>query len=104
MTQELLEKANDAQKNIDDINLTLASIKRIKIVDNNNDRNHKPMLRFANILKRKNGKDVREATAILFDGLSMYGTEIPFDDRLLKCLRKHYEERLVEAKAVFDGM
>ena len=104
MTEELLEKARTAQKNIQDIRTTLNSIERIKLLGNNNNMRYKPYLKFLNMLKRKDGKDVREATVAVFDGLGTYGTEIVFDERLLDCLKEHYQERLEEAKAVLDAM
>jgi hypothetical protein len=56
------------------------------------------------MFKQKDGKEVKEATVCLFDGVHMYGTEVPVDERLLDCLKKHYRERLSEAQAVFDAM
>ena len=103
MTEDYLEQANIAQNNIRDIEKVLNSIQRIKILDPNK-RNHRPALRFSNILKLKDGKEVREAATLLFDGISMYGTEVPVDERLLDCLKEHYQERLSEAKAVLDAM
>lgn len=103
MTEELLEQANVAQNNIHDIERVLNAIERIKILDPNKKR-HEPYLRFFNMLKMKNGKEIREASVCLFDGLGMYGTEVPVDERLLDCLKNHYQERLSEAKAVLDAM
>ena len=103
MTEELLAKANLAKNNIQDIKNVLNAIERIKIMDPN-ERNHQPKLRFSNILKIKDGKEVREAAVYLFDGVSLYGTELPVDERLLECLKEHYRERLSEAKAVLDAM
>jgi hypothetical protein len=102
MTEDYLTQAKIVQKNIQDIDDVLCSIKRIEI--NGNNRKHKPYLKFFNMLKRKNGKDVLEATVLLFDGVGMYGTEVPVDDRLLNCLKEHYQERLMEAKAILDAM
>ena len=104
MTEELLQKARTAQKNIQDIRTVLDSIERIKLLDNKNGRRYKPYLKFLNMLKRKDGTDIREATVALFDGVSTYGTEIVFDERLLDCLKEHYRQRLEEAKAVLDAM
>jgi len=103
MTEELLEQANAAQNNIRDIKKVLDSIERIKILDPNKKR-HEPYLKFFNMIKRKDGKDIQEATVCLFDGINMYGTEVPVDERLLDCLKEHYQERLSEAKAVLDAM
>lgn len=103
MTEELLEQAKLAENNIKDIKRVLDSIERIRILDPQK-RNHKPHLRFSNILKKKDGKDIQEAAVLLFDGINMYGTEVPVDERLLNCLKEHYQERLSEAKAVFDAM
>ena len=103
MTEDYLEQAKIAQNNIQDIERVLRAIERIKILDPNK-RTHRPTLRFSNILNFKNGKEVREAATLLFDGISMYGTEVPTDERLLDCLKKHYQERLSEAKAVLDAM
>ena len=103
MTEELLARANAAQNNICDIEKVLNSIERIKILDPNK-RNHRPTLRFSNILKLKDGKEAREATVLLFDGINMYGTEVPVDERLLECLKEHYQERLSEAKAILNAM
>lgn len=103
MTKEFLAQANIAQKNIDDINNILDSIKRIKLTDNHK-RNRSPFLRFVNALKLKGGKEVREATVYLFDGTNYCGTEVPVDERLLDCLKAHYQERLEEAKAALDAM
>jgi hypothetical protein len=103
MTEELLAQAKLAENNIKDIKIVLDSIERIKILDPQK-RNHKPHLRFSNILKKKDGKDIREATVLLFDGINMYGTEVPVDERLLNCLKEHYQERLSEAKAVLDAI
>lgn len=103
MTEELLAQAKLAENNIKNIKIVLDSIERIKILDPQK-RNHKPRLRFSNILKKKDGKDIREATVLLFDGINMYGTEVPVDERLLNCLKEHYQERLSEAKAVLDAM
>jgi hypothetical protein len=103
MTEDYLEQAKLAQNNIQDIQRVLNSIEKIKILDPSK-RNHRPALRFSNILKLKDGKEVREAEVCLFDGISMYGTEVPVDERLLDCLKEHYQERLSEAKAVLDAM
>lgn len=103
MTEELLAKAKIAQANIQSIENALNAIKRIKIVDIGG-RTYSPKLRFSNILKKKDGKEVREATVYLFDGVSIYGTELIVDERLLDCLKEHYSERLSEAKAVLDAM
>lgn len=102
MTDELLAKAKNAQKNIQDIRSVLYSLECIKIRECKHDGNHHPTLRFINMLKRKDGKEVREAAVLLFDGVSIYGTEIPVDDRLLDCLKDHYKERLAEAQTEFD--
>ena len=102
MTEELLAQAQIAQQNIRTLDEILNSIKRIKILGDR--RSYKPYLKFFNMLKKKNGKEVREATVLLFDGVSMYGTEVPVDDRLLDCLKQHYQERLTEAKTVLDAM
>lgn len=103
MTEELLARAKIAQKNIQDIQSILDSIERIKL-SNPNERSYSPRLKFVNILKRKDGKEVREATTLLFDGVSMYGTELPTDEDLLDCLKEHYRKRLSEAKATLDSM
>ena len=102
MTEELLAQANIAKKNIQDIASVLYSIKKIEISDNR--RKYKPYLRFLNMSKKKNGKEVQEAAVLLFDGVSLCGTEVPVDNRLLDCLKEHYSERLKEAKAVLDAM
>ena len=104
MTEEFLEKARIAQKNIQDIRTTLDSIERIKLLGNKKKMRYKPYLKFFNMLKQKDGADMREATVALFDGISIYGTEIVFDERLLDCLKEHYRERLEEAKTVLDAM
>ena len=103
MTNELLEQAKIAENNINDINKVLNAIERIRILDSSR-RDHKPRLRFFNMYKLKDDKEVQEATVYLFDGVNMYGTEVPVDERLLDCLKKHYRERLLEAQAVFDAM
>lgn len=103
MTEELLKQANLAKNNIQNIKNVLNTIERIKILDPNK-RNRLPHLRFSNVLKFKDGKEVREAAVYLFDGVNMYGTEVPVDERLLECLKEHYQERLSEAKAVLDAM
>lgn len=103
MTEELLEQANAAQNNIRDIEKVLNAIQRIKILDPNKKR-HEPHLKFFNMFKYKDGKEVKEAAVCLFDGVSMYGTEVPVDERLLECLKEYYQERLSEAKAVLDAM
>ena len=59
MTEEFLEKARTAQKNIQDIRTTLDSIERIKLLDNNNRNRYEPFLKFFNMLKRKDCKDVQ---------------------------------------------
>ena len=103
MTEEFLEQAKLAQNNICDIKRVLDDIERIKLLDPH-ERNHQPRLKFFNMLKRKDDKEVREAAVCLFDGVNMYGTEVPVDERLLDCLKEHYQERLSEAKAVLDAM
>ena len=100
MTNELLLKAKAAQKNIDDIQDTLYAIEKIKLM--NNSRN--PFLRFVNALKWKNGEQVREGVAILFDGVSVHGTEIPVDNELLDFLKEYYRKKLKEAKAEFETL
>lgn len=104
MTEEVLAQAKIAQKNIQDINKVLDSIERIKILDGQHERKYKPYLKFLNMLKIKDGKEVREAAVLLFDGVRMYGTEVPVDDRLLDCLKEHYKQRLAEAKAEMDAL
>ena len=103
MTEELLEQAKVAQKNIQDIESVLFSIERIQIL-NKQEKKYQPYLKFVNALKQKNGKEVREAAVYLFEGVNMYGTEVPVDERLLDCLKEHYQERLLEAKAELDAM
>jgi hypothetical protein len=102
MTEKLLAQAQDIQNNIQNIDKLLYSIKRIKLREQKGQR--KPYLKFVNALKHKNGKEIREATVYLFDGVNMYGTEVPVDERLLNCLEEHYALRLEEAKAEFDAM
>ena len=97
MTKERLEKAQIAQKNIQDISNILESIEKIKIINGNQKNQRTPFLRFANILKSKDGKNVQEATILLFDGINSHGTEIPVDDHLLICLRNHYMRMLQDA-------
>lgn len=103
MTEELLNQANIAQSNIHDIEKVLGAIERIKIL-NPSKKRHEPHLKFFNMFKLKDGKEVKEAAVCLFDGINMYGTEVPVDERLLDCLKEHYQERLSEAKAVLDAM
>lgn len=103
MTEELLAEATRAQNNIQNIKRVLDSIERITL-DERYERNYRPCLKFSNMLKRKGDKEVREAAVILFNGISMYGTELPVDERLLDCLKEHYRERLEEAKAVLDAL
>lgn len=102
MTEELLAQANIAKKNIQDIASVLYSIKKIEIRSDR--RRYKPYLRFLNMTKNKNSKEVQEATVLLFDGVSLHGTEVPVDNCLLDCLKEHYSERLKEAKAVLDAL
>lgn len=104
MTNELLLKAKIAQKNIEDIESTLYAIKRIKLIDEEQKERRKPSLRFVNALKQKDGKEVREATTILFDGISMHGTDIPTDDSLLDCIKDYFERKLEEAKTEFEAL
>ena len=78
----------------------------IKIIDSNNlhkDRN-RPSLRFFNMLKQKNGKEIREAAIMIFDGVNTHGTEIPVDERLLDCLKDFYQQRLDEVNAIFNSL
>lgn len=100
MTDELLLKAKAAQKNICDIQNVLYAIEKIKLTNNN----HKPYLRFVNALKWKSGKKVREGVAILFDGVSVHGTEIPVDKEILDCLKEYYRKKLKEAKTEFETL
>lgn len=104
MTSELLLKARIAEKNIDDIQNVLYSIKKIKLIDERQKENRKPLLRFVNAIKFKEGKEIKEATVILFDGVNTHGTDIPVDDRLLDCIKDYYEQRLKEAKAEFESL
>lgn len=104
MTDELLLKAKTAQKNIQDIESTLYAIERIKLIDERHKESHKPSLRFVNAFKRKDGKEVTEATVILFDGISMHGTDIPIDNSLLDCLKNYFEQKLEEAKIEFEAL
>ena len=100
MTNELLLKARVAQKNIFDIQDVLYAIEKIKLIDDN----RKPYLRFVNAFKWKNGNQVREGVAILFDGVSVHGTEIPVDKELLDYLKEYYRKKLKEAKAEFETL
>lgn len=100
MTNELLLKAGAAQKNICDIQDVLYAIEKIKLIDNS----RKPYLRFVNALKWKNGNQVREGVAILFDGVSVHGTEIPVDKELLDYLKEYYRKKLKEARAEFETL
>ena len=102
MTEELLAQALKIQKNIHDINCVLDSIEKIEI--NGGRRTYKPHLKLFNMLKKKNGKEVREATVLLFDGVSIYGTEIPVDESFLDCLKEYYQSRLTETKAELDSL
>ena len=104
MTDELLSKAKTIQKNIQDIQSVLNSIERIKLIDKRQKENRKPILRFVNAFKRKNGKEMNEATVFLFDGINAYGTDIPVDDRLLDYLKKYYQQRLEETKMEFESL
>ena len=100
MTNELLLNANVIQKNIDDIQATLYAVEKIKLMNNS----RKPYLRFVNAFKWKNDKQVREGVAILFDGVSVHGTEIPVDNELLDYLKEYYRKKLKEAKAEFKAL
>ena len=100
MTREQLANAQAVQKNIQRLEDTLYALKRIKILQSRG----APHLKFVNMLKRKDNKEVREAAALLFDGVNVYGTEIQVDESLLDCLKEHYSKRLEEAKAVLEAM
>ena len=105
MTEELLTQAKIAQKNIRDIEGVLNSIERINLkVKRDRLRSYQPCLNFLNMSKKKNGKEIQEATVLLFNGVNTYGTEVPVDERLLDCLKEHYRKRLSEAKAVLEAM
>lgn len=104
MTEELLAQARVAQENIQNIDSVLRSIEKIKLLGEKHERKYQPYLKFLNMLKRKDDKEVREAAVILFDGVGIYGVQVPVDERLLDCLKEHYQERLEEAKAVLDAM
>lgn len=104
MTEDLLIRAKNAQKNIQDISKVLDSIERIRLLNEQGRTNYKPFLRFLNMFARKDGKEVKEAAVLLFDGISYHGTELLVDERLLNCLKEHYRERLKEAKAEFDAI
>jgi len=101
MTDKLLLQAQEAQKNIMNINKILNAIQRIKVVDN---QQKKPFIRFANILKWKDGKEVKEAAIILFDGINTYGTDVPVDAGLLDCIKEYYEKKLEETQAEFEAL
>ena len=104
MTSELLLKARIAEKNIDDIQNVLYSIKKIKLINEQEKKGRKPLLRFVNAIKLKEGKETKEATVILFDGVNAHGTDVPVDDRLLDCLKDYYEQKLNEAKMEFASL
>lgn len=105
MTQERLQQAKIAEAHIKEIKEMLYTIKRIKLLDKTKmDNNHRPFFRFANLTKKKEGKEVKEASLILFDGINMNGTNIPADDGLLEVVKKYYENKLSEAEANFDAI
>lgn len=100
MTDELLLKAKEAQKNICDIQNVLYAVEKIKLINNS----RKPYLRFVNALKWKKGEEVREGVAILFDGVGVHGTEVPVDKELLDLVKEYYRKKLKEAKAEFETL
>lgn len=104
MTDEYLSQAKIARENVRNLEDVLEAIEGIKLNDWQDRNRYKPCLRFLNMAKRKNGKEVMEATVLLFDGVSIHGTEVPVDKRLLACLKEHYKKRLSEAKTAFDAM
>ena len=100
MKEEILMQARKLQKNIEDIESVLSTIKNIKILNGQ----YEPFLRFANILKRRDGKEVREASVLLFDGVSHHGTTVPVEKDLLECIKAFYEKKLLDAKKKFEDL
>lgn len=107
MTDELLNRAKNAQEKIRSIENTLWNIQKIKILESEDVRSktrYERFLRFVNVSKRKDGKETKEGRAFLFDGVSLHGTELLVDNALLDCLKEYYEKRLEEAKEAYDAL
>lgn len=102
MTNETYKQAEEIQKRIDELTRILYRVEKIKLIRPQEQK--KPIIRFTNALKLKDGKEIREATVILFDGISLHGTDIPIDDGLADVIKKYYEQKLEEAKKEFNSL
>lgn len=108
MTTETYEKAGAMLEKIKDIQHVVNELERISLYDPEKvagtmqERDKPVLLKVLNLKKSVNAKE--EATVLLFDGVSAYGTRVPIDDELLPLLRAHFERKLAEAKAEFERL
>ena len=104
MTRETYMEAQTLLENISNIERTLSQIERISLIDpNKQKRRGNVLLKLLNLETSAN-KEEKKAGAYLFDGISIYGVEIPVDEDLLVVLREYYEKKLADAKAEFANL
>lgn len=102
MTDKDFQRAKIVRENIEALRDVFNAIEKIKINDGRE--RYKPHLKFFNMVKLERGKEVREAATFLFDGVGIYGTEVPIDEHLLECLKEYYQAKLAEAIAELEAI
>ena len=92
MTVEQINKANELQKEIEQINGVFSMLDSTITFEESKNTPMKKFLRFLNC-SLKHGEE-QQAHTILFIDNERYGRDIPVDLDFLKCLRSYFKDRL----------
>lgn len=96
MTVEQLNKANELQKEIEQLNRVFSMLDSTIVFEEDRETPIKSFIRFING-KLKLGEECK-AHVILFRDNRISGEDIPVDLDFLKCLRSYFAERLNDKK------
>ena len=96
MTVEQLNKANELQKEINQLDETFKMLDSTIRWEENKDSSVKSFIRLINT-SLKFGEEP-QAHVILFRGAGIHGSDIPVDLDFIKYLRQYFKERLNEKK------
>lgn len=108
MTKEIYEQAGAVLEKVKSLQAMVNKLEAISLYNPEKsagtvyERTKRVLLRFLNLKRSQNAKE--EAAILLFDGVSIHGTDVPIDDELLPVLRAHFERKLREAEAEFERL
>ena len=100
MTVEQLNKANEIQKEIEQLNKIFSMLDSTITYEEDRETPIKSFIRMINGRLKMSEED--KAHVILFRGNTYSGEDIPVDLDFLKCLRSYFKDRLDEKKKELD--